>query len=94
MKKTTDKIGRGIEEKRNKSGTVTGYKFRCCVGRDERHKQIWKTCTISADDPRITDLTPKKLKDKLRALKTEWDEEAVAEYTKEKPLIDKENNNV
>lgn len=90
MKKSAEKIGRGIEEKRNKSGAVTGYKFRTCVGRDERHKQIWKTCTISADDPRIIDLTPKKLKDKLRALKTEWDEEAVEEYAKEKPTIDKD----
>ena len=91
MKKTAEKIGHGIEEKRNKAGAITAYKFRCCVGRDERHKQIWKTCTISADDPRIADLTPKKLKDKLLALKTEWDEEAVAEYNKEKPTIDKDN---
>ena len=91
MKKTTEKLGHGIEEKRNKAGAVTGYKFRCCVARDERHKQIWKTYTISADDPRIIDLTPKKLRDKLLALKTEWDEKAVTDYKKEQPTIDKDN---
>lgn len=91
MGKTVDKIGHGIEPKRNKAGDITGYKFRCCVGRDERYKQIWKTCTISADDPRIIDLTPKKLKDKLLALKTEWDEKAIADYAKEKTTANKDN---
>lgn len=91
MKNNTAKIGHGIEEKRNKAGVITAFKFRTCVARDERHKQIWKTYTIPADDPRIKDLTPKKLKDKLLALKTEWDEDAIAEYNKAKPMIDKDN---
>lgn len=91
MKKTNEKIGHGIEEKRNKAGDITGYKFRCCVGRDERYKQIWKTCTISADDPRIIDLTPKKLKDKLLSLKTEWDEKSIADHAKEKTTANKDN---
>lgn len=88
-KKKKDTIGSGIEEKKNKAGKVVSYKFRCCVGRDEQYKQIWRTCTISADDPRLEGLTPKKLKDELNSLKHDWDKEQKAEYEKTHSKSDK-----
>lgn len=88
-KKKVESMGAGIETKTNKDGQVVGYKFRCCVGRDEQYKQIWRTTTISHDDPRLEGLTPKKLKDELSSIKHEWDKEQKAEYEKNHSKTDK-----
>lgn len=39
-----------IDPKKNKSGELIGYRFRACVGRDTRGKQIWRTTSIVAAD--------------------------------------------
>lgn len=79
----------GIEVKKGKSGEVISYKFRCCVGRDEQYKQIWRTATVSADDPRIEGLTPAALVKKLNSIKAEWDEQQKAEYDRTHSKQDK-----
>lgn len=78
----------GVIEKKDKNGNVTAYKFMRCVGRDETYKQIWRTCTVSASDPRLKDpdtdkiLTPAKLRKQLSTLKGEWDNKVQEEYDK------------
>ena len=88
-KKKKESIGPGIEEKKNKAGKTISYKFRCCVGRGENYKQIWRTYTLPADDPRLEGLTPKKLKDELNSIKHEWDKAVKAEYEKSTSRADK-----
>lgn len=79
----------GIEVKKNSKGEVVSYKFRCCVGRDDQNKQIWRTTTISKDDSRIEGLTPKKLITALNSIKHEWDEMQKAEYDRTHAKEDK-----
>ena len=79
----------GIEVKRNKSGEVISYKFRCCVGRDEQYKQIWRTATISTTDSRIEGLTPAALVKKLNSIKADWDEQQKVEYDRSHAKEDK-----
>lgn len=88
-KKKKESIGPGIEEKKNKAGETVSYKFRCCVARDEQYRQIWRTCTISADDPRLEGLTPKRLKDELTNIKHQWDKEQKDDYEKNHSKTDK-----
>lgn len=88
-KKKSESIGPCIEENKNKAGETISYKFRCCVGRDEQYKQVWRTCTILREDPRLEGLTPKKLKDELNNIKHEWDKEQKAEYEKTHSRSDK-----
>lgn len=73
-------IGPGIVEKKNKAGEIVSYKFMLCVDRDAHNKQIWRTATISKDDPRLEGLTPAKLKRTLKNLKAAWDDEQREEY--------------
>lgn len=87
--KKTSSIGPGIEEKKNKDGKIISFKFRCCVGRDDQYKQVWRTVTISADDPRLDGLTPAKLKKTLNTMKAEWDQEQKEEYSKNHSKADK-----
>ena len=75
-------IGPGIEVKRNKAGEIVAYKFRSCVARDDQYKQVWRTMTISADDERIADLTPKKRKDELINIRHKWSQEQQDDYNK------------
>lgn len=79
----------GIEPKKNSKGEIISYKFRCCVGRDEQYKQVWRTCTISASDPRLEGLTPKKLIDELNSIKHEWDKAQKDDYNRTHSKIDK-----
>ena len=72
----------GVIAKRGKDGEITSYKFMRCVARDETYKQIWRTCTVSKDDPRIAGLTPAKRRKQLSAMKTEWDNAVQEEYNK------------
>lgn len=86
--KKSDKL-KGIEIIKDANGRVVRYKFRCCIGRDEQYKQIWRTMTISADDSRISGLTPAKLENALFSLKREWDEQQKAEYDRSHSKEDK-----
>lgn len=65
-----------IDTRKNKSGEVTGYRLRACVGRDEQYKQVWRTCTI----PRPEGLTPAKEKKEVQRLADEWETAQKAEY--------------
>ena len=96
--KRKSEIGPGIVLKKNKDGEISGYKFMCCVGRDEQYKQIWRTCTISKDDPRleafmpkklIEGRIPKKLKDELNCIKHQWDAQQKEEYERTQEKKDK-----
>lgn len=87
-KRKKSEFGPGIEPRYNRAGEIVGYKFRTCVGRDEDEKQLWKVYSILADDPRIADLTPAKLKKALLKLKAAWDEEAKDKYGNNKNAAD------
>ena len=79
---------RGIEII-ERNGEVVSYKFRCCVGRDEAYKQVWRTMTLAKDDPRIDGLTPGKLLNELSSIKHEWDKEQKEAYEKSHTKTDK-----
>ena len=89
--KKNDGIGSGIETKKNKNGEIIAFKFRCCVGRDEQYKQIWRTCTVSPDDARLEGLPlmGEKYKKKLINIKQSWDEEQKEEYKRTQSKQDK-----
>ena len=78
----------GIDIIKNNSGGVTGYKFRCCVGREkvidengkEHVKQIWRALYVSKDDARIVDKRIDNTIKKLAAYRTEWAEQQKKEY--------------
>ena len=72
----------------NKSGEIISYKFRCCVGRDEEYKQVWRTRTVKAEA--FQGLTPKKLEKELNRQYDEWAEAQKADYTRSHSKIDKE----
>ena len=67
----------------NKAGDVISYKIMVCVGRDDAtYKQIWRTVTISRDDPRLDGLTPKKLEREVDRLADAWAEAQKEDYRK------------
>lgn len=65
-----------IDTRKNKTGEITGYRLRVCVGRNEQYKQIWRTCTI----PRPEGLTPAKEWKEVQRLADEWETAQKAEY--------------
>ena len=67
-----------IDTRKDKSGTITGYRFRACIARDEQGRQVWRTCTI----PRPEGLTPKKEQKEIERQADEWEREQVAQYSK------------
>lgn len=67
-----------IETRKNKNGEVTGYRLRACVGRDEKYKQVWRTCTI----PRPEGLTPVREKKEVQRIADEWETEQKEEYAR------------
>ena len=69
-----------IEERKNKDGEVIGYRFRVCVGRDARKKQVWRTKTI----PRPFGLSAKKEEKEVKRLADAWEQEQRKEYEKNK----------
>ncbi len=78
----------GIDVIKNKSGGITGYKFRCCVGREktidenglEHVKQVWRTLYVPKNDSRIADRRIDNTIKKLVAYRTEWAEQQKKEY--------------
>lgn len=75
-----------IKEKKNKSGEVTGYKFVCCVGRDERYRQVWRTKTIR----RPGGLTPAREWKAVQRLADEWEDEKKLEWQKTHSRTDRD----
>lgn len=82
---------KGIEEI-VKDGKVIRYKIRCCVGRDDHRKQVWKTTTVSADDPRIEGLTPGKLADELNNIKHQFSKEQKSLFENGGHQVDKQKD--
>lgn len=69
-----------INANTDKSGKIISYRFRCCVGRDEADKQIWRSTTI----PRPDGLTPAKEKKEVDRLADEWEQKQRQQYELEK----------
>ena len=67
-----------ITPRKDKSGNVTGYKVRACMGRDEQYKQIFRTTTIK----RPEGLTPAKEKKEVERLADAWEQAQREEYEK------------
>ena len=65
-----------IDTRKNKQGEITGYRLRCCVGRDEQGKQVWRTETIA----RPEGLTPAKEEKEVKRLAAEWEKKQKEEY--------------
>lgn len=80
---------KSIEVKTGADDEIISFKFRCCVGRDEEYRQIWRTMTISIDDVRIADKTPAKMLKELHTIKAEWDKEQKADYQRSGSKKDK-----
>lgn len=74
-----------IIKKTNKKGEVK-YQFRCCVGRDEQYKQIFRNCTI----PRPEGLTPAREKKEVARLADEWETAQKEDYLKTHSRSDKD----
>lgn len=70
-----------------KTGELTGYKFMCCVGREEgSKKQIWRTKT-----EKPIGMTPKKELKEMQNRANAWEKEQIAAYEKEKRNPDLKN---
>ncbi len=67
-----------IDTRRDKAGSITGYRFRACIARDEQGKQVWRTATIK----RPEGLTPAREKKEVERLADEWERAQVAQYGK------------
>lgn len=74
-----------IDTRKNKQGEITGYRLRCCVGRDEQGKQVWRTETIT----RPEGLTPAKEKKEVERLAAEWEVQQKEEYQRTNSKTDK-----
>ena len=84
--KSKDSFGSGkIQANRNKNGEIISYRFRCCLGRDEQNKQIWRSCTI----PRPEDLTPAKERNEVKRLADAWEQEQRKIFARSHEKIDK-----
>lgn len=85
------KKGRGkIIANKNKKGEVISYRVRCCVGRDEHYKQVWRTCTI----PRPEGLTPAKELKEVERQADAWEQEVRSEFEKHKDRLTQERLSV
>ena len=65
-----------IDVRKDKQGAITGYRVRCCVGRDAERKQVWRTHFIE----RLEGLTPAKERKEVERLAAQWEAEQKAEY--------------
>lgn len=65
-----------IEPRKNKHGTITGYRLRSCIARDGRGKQVWRTCTI----PRPEGLTPVREQKEVQRIADDWEREQKESY--------------
>ena len=74
-----------ITPKTNKKGEIISYRLRCCLGRDDQYKQIWRSCTI----PRPEGLTPAKERKEVERLADAWEREQRAEYERTPSATDK-----
>lgn len=73
-----------VVARKNKAGKVTGWKFMCCLGRDENYKQVWRVKNV----PRL-ELTPAAERKELQRQCDEWSREQKAEWDKTHDKADK-----
>lgn len=66
----------------NKSGNIISYRFRACVGRNEKGKQIFSTKTVEPP----ADLTPAKALKKMQTEADLWEEQLKKGYVPIKRL--------
>lgn len=77
-----------IKPMKNKSGVITSYKVRVCVGRDPHtYKQIWRTCTL----PRPEGLTPAKERKEIERQADAWEQKQKDEYERTREKVSKAN---
>ena len=74
-----------VDTRKNKQGEIIGYRLRCCVGRDEAYKQVWRTNTI----PRPEGLTPAREKKEVQRIADEWEAAQKAEFQRTSTKVDK-----
>ena len=65
-----------IDTKKNKKGEIIGYRFRTCVGRDEKGKQVWRTKSIDRPEK----LTPKKEQKEVKRQADSWEQKQKEEF--------------
>lgn len=63
-----------------RTGEHTGYRLRCCLGRDNDGRQVFETCTISKPEG----LTPKKEEKEIMRLSLEWEKKVHDVYNSSK----------
>ncbi len=85
-----------IKENKDKSGKISGYRVRACMGRNESGRQVWRTTTISASQVEdeavrqgIDRLTPKKQEKIVSALADAWESAEKEKFTKAPTAKDK-----
>ena len=75
-----------IIPKKDRAGTVTRFKFQCCVGRDPLSgKQVWRTKSF----PRPEGLDAKREKEKVELEAAKWEEAERTLYEKTHEKVDK-----
>lgn len=67
-----------IKALKDKDGSIRGYRFRACVGRDEQGKQQWRTRTIE----RPQGLTPARERKEVERLADEWEKAQKFDFQK------------
>ena len=63
-----------------KDGKTVSYKFKCCLGRDEKGKQLFRCSTWRAPDG----LTPSKAQRAAEKAAAQWEKEIRDEYEKDR----------
>lgn len=74
-----------ITTKTDDAGKPISYKFTCCVGRDDKGKQVWRTKTVKS--PHYTEAREKKwVNDQMR----DWERQQKADYARTHNAVDKD----
>lgn len=74
-----------IEKKYRKNGEFFGYRFRACVGRDDKGIQVWRTASID----RPEGLTPKKEENEVKRQADKWEQEQKEAFERTQTKQDK-----
>lgn len=74
-----------IIKKTDEAGKVVSYKLMCCVGRDDRYKQVWRTKTIKSPG-----LTPRREEKEVERIANEWEIAQKEEFKRNQNKEDKE----
>lgn len=80
-----------VDIKRNKQGVITGYRFRCCVGRenDGKGKQVWRTSQQERPDMYTGKSQSKAEEKEINRLADNWEKAQKEEYQRTHSKTDK-----